>query len=302
MANFEPQVAGNEQEPYLAASKWMRYPELPFDIYRDETNIDWIPHAHDFYEIVIILQGVVEHVIYGNVFHASAGDVFCIPPDMIHSYRHKQNYSMISILLNPRFFPERFTDFAKTPEYMVFMHLDIARKKDQGFKEYLRLVPLELIRINDVVRKIEQEIQNKNIGYVQVCECGILEIMVDICRSFSFDLRSGTGIIINIARVITFLNRNYHLKITIDDLSAEAVMSKRSFLRHFFESTGETPMKYLLKVRMQNAQYLLKTTELAVTEIAGNVGFEDSSHFTQVFKQQNGYTPLQYRKTQRITK
>ena len=72
-------------------------------------------------------------------------------------------------------------------------------------------------------------------------------------------------------------------------------MSPYYFSRLFKQSTGFTPHQYLLKCRTDRAKQLLKTTNLSISDIAGQVGFVDQSHLNRHFKRHFGVSPSQFR-------
>ena len=78
-------------------------------------------------------------------------------------------------------------------------------------------------------------------------------------------------------------------------MAAIVQMSPFYFSRLFKQSTGCTPHQYLLKYRTEQAKQLLKTTNLAISEIADQVGFVDQSHLNRHFKRHFGVSPSQIR-------
>ena len=56
-------------------------------------------------------------------------------------------------------------------------------------------------------------------------------------------------------------------------------------------------MEYLTRVRIEEAKRLLHNPQYLIDEIAENIGYDDASYFTKVFKRYEGVTPTQYRKT-----
>ena len=87
----------------------------------------------------------------------------------------------------------------------------------------------------------------------------------------------------------------------VDEINAQkpadiAGLSIPHFNRLFRKLLRRSPMEYVLSLRVQEAQRLLSTTKLSMSEIAASVGFYDQSHFTKRFKRITGITPLQYRK------
>lgn len=69
------------------------------------------------------------------------------------------------------------------------------------------------------------------------------------------------------------------------------------YLSHLFrEELNITFLEYLTMVRMEEAKKLLKDTSLSIVAIASQVGYEDASYFSKVFKRYVGISPAQYRK------
>lgn len=72
--------------------------------------------------------------------------------------------------------------------------------------------------------------------------------------------------------------------------------SKTHMTRRFKEYTGFAPHEYLTQIRIYNAKYLLKATDLSIEDISRQTGFSDSVYFIQVFKKIEGITPSKFRK------
>src|SRR5690606_27158589 len=73
-------------------------------------------------------------------------------------------------------------------------------------------------------------------------------------------------------------------------------LAERSFKRRFARATGVTPLEYVHTLRLEEAKHLLETSEVAVEEVAHEVGYEDASFFGRLFRRKVGLTPAQYRK------
>ncbi|ADB34803.1 transcriptional regulator, AraC family [Kribbella flavida DSM 17836] len=89
--------------------------------------------------------------------------------------------------------------------------------------------------------------------------------------------------------------------LTVEQIAAEAGMSARTLNRRFREQTGTTPLQWLLKARIRQAQGLLETTGQPVDRIAGRVGFGSPAAFRERFKRVVGTTPNAYRSAFRGT-
>jgi len=92
-----------------------------------------------------------------------------------------------------------------------------------------------------------------------------------------------------------WLQDNYFTDIHINALAHHFDMSIRSFNRRFKLATGKTPLRYLQEVRMGNARDLLQTSNLSISEIAVQVGYQDLGHFSILFRKYFDATPMDYR-------
>ena len=100
-------------------------------------------------------------------------------------------------------------------------------------------------------------------------------------------------------RVIEFVSVHYANPITLEQLAAEAGISKYHFNRLFKEKVGKSPFRFLSEVRLMAARNLLLTTDMRVSEIALACGYSAPSPFTTAFAAQYGVPPLKFRSSAR---
>jgi AraC family transcriptional regulator len=86
---------------------------------------------------------------------------------------------------------------------------------------------------------------------------------------------------------------------SVGSLAALSGLSARSFGRRFHKATGETPMRYLLNLRIREARALLQHSDLALADIAWRCGFSSPSRFSQVFKRATNLSPRAFREAVR---
>lgn len=98
-----------------------------------------------------------------------------------------------------------------------------------------------------------------------------------------------------IADAITHINKYFYKSISLQELADIAALSPYYFSRVFSKETGMTPHKYLIMTRINNAKFLLKTSQMSIKEIAFRSGFTDESAFCTAFKKEEGVTPNTYR-------
>lgn len=93
-----------------------------------------------------------------------------------------------------------------------------------------------------------------------------------------------------------YIHRHFNEPITLEDVCAATGFSTSYFSTMFKKETGEGFSKYLTRVRIERAKALLQDTNLSVTEICDQVGYNDIKHFTGTFKKMTSLNPGQYRK------
>ncbi|GAA2801054.1 helix-turn-helix domain-containing protein [Nonomuraea dietziae] len=99
-----------------------------------------------------------------------------------------------------------------------------------------------------------------------------------------------------LSEVIAWARANLDRRISVDDLAARALMSRRSFARRFKAATGATPHAWLLAQRLNLAEELLETTDLPVENIAHHVGYGSAAVFREQFALRRGVPPRDYRR------
>jgi transcriptional regulator GlxA family with amidase domain len=81
---------------------------------------------------------------------------------------------------------------------------------------------------------------------------------------------------------------------TVSDLAAEAAMSRSAFFARFTSTIGIPPIEYLLTWRMALAKRLLRTRDLAIGQIAAQVGYGSASTFSTAFTRHVGMPPMRF--------
>ena len=92
-----------------------------------------------------------------------------------------------------------------------------------------------------------------------------------------------------------WLEKNFNENITLEKMMNVCNLGKKTLMRRFKRVTGETPLIYLQKLRIENAKRLLESRKDSFNEITWKVGYSDASSFHKVFKSETGLTPIEYR-------
>lgn len=93
----------------------------------------------------------------------------------------------------------------------------------------------------------------------------------------------------------TFIEKNLNAKISFEKLATELAVSRRNFDRRFIKATGNTPVEYLQRVKVEAAKKELERGMKSIFEIMNDVGYADDKAFREVFKKVTGLSPMDYR-------
>ena len=88
--------------------------------------------------------------------------------------------------------------------------------------------------------------------------------------------------------------------LSVSDLAAAVAMSRRNFIRRFKGATGNTPMEYIQRVRVESAKHALESGDMPVDAIAARTGYDDAGSFRKIFKRLTGVSPIEYRRRSRF--
>lgn len=93
----------------------------------------------------------------------------------------------------------------------------------------------------------------------------------------------------------TYIENNFYDRISIDDLAARFSIGRRNFDRRFKTATGNSPLEYLQRVKIEAAKKSFESTRKTVKEVMFDVGYSDFKAFRTIFRKMTGLTPQEYR-------
>ncbi len=92
-----------------------------------------------------------------------------------------------------------------------------------------------------------------------------------------------------------YIESKLHEKISVEHLSAQFSVGRRNFDRRFIKATGNTPVEYAQRVKIESAKKAFETSRKTVNEVMYEVGYSDVKAFREVFRKITGMSPLEYR-------
>ena len=205
------------------------------------------------------------------------------------------------VLYRPKEFQKyEYYGIDKTEVYWIhFTGNDVSqilRKYGFGEKKHIYSVGSSM-KYENIFKEIITELQRCEMNYEETMTLLLRHLLILFERKLK-----GTTILKNefmdkeMELAITCFNENYNRELNIEHYAKSRGMSISWFIRNFKKYTGQTPMQYIVSLRINNAQLLLETTEYSINEIASIVGYDNQLYFSRLFHKQKGCSPSEYRK------
>ncbi len=269
------------------------YPYVLNRVDSRQTQVPW--HWHEELEFSYVRRGALRVAISGRSYVFSEGEGFFLNANVLHSMapvRPPQEVYWDSHMFHPTLLGGYYKSVFDT-KYMspVLRNKNFALAAFRGETDAQQKI-LRLLRQAAEIQAVQDsEMLTRNVF------SEIWLLLRDEMQALgqTHDRISPVNQE-RIQSMLAYIHAHYAEKLTLDQIAAAAIVSRRECLRCFQSCIQKTPLGYLLDYRIQMAEQLLRTTDLPVTQIAGQVGIADSAYFSKLFKQLRGVTPGQYRR------
>lgn len=253
-------------------------------------------HQHPEWQLTLILRGTGQLMVGDYLGRFGPGDVFLFSANMPHVFRSDPDYfdlrSRKRSLGHSLYFD--FEVLGKDVwEVSEFFPLRQWLNQTKGC--YAILQP----RRNDIAKQIRDFGSNQGwerlvaaVGILQQLQDGNnLQLLNRLAPLRDFSELDGN----RISQVMTFILGQSHRDVKLQEAAEVANLSKEAFCRFFKERTGTTFTEFLNQFRIQEACKLLLETDLSISVIAFQVGFQNLSYFNRTFRKLQGITPKGFR-------
>lgn len=252
-------------------------------------------HAHNFSEMVMVIEGTAEHLTVNRKYLLKKGDILSLHPGTIHAYDKCRSFKIINVLYDSRTLAMPVLDAAQMPSFHRLFPIKENITEEQQSQPVINLD-------NDKFNEITSEMMHLKTVLDQMrpgCLFHGLAIFMQILSKIS--LWTGNSIperhdAVRIDRTIAYMTENCDSPVSMEQLLKTANMSRRNFYRHFRNYTGTSPFEYLIQLRIRKAMELLRDTGHTVSEIAQLCGFSDGNYMCRIFRTRYGMPPGELRR------
>ncbi len=261
-----------------------------------EHDLTEVLHAHDFAELVVVAKGSGVQQIDGRDYPVSAGDVFLLQGRQKHAFAKREGMVLFNVMYDARRLSLPGDELRRLPGYSALFVLEPTHRRRHNFTSRLHLERTALAHAESLLQPMVKECGNRPVGYEASLFAYLLGLMIFLSREYAKIKTPNGRALLRLGELIGQLERHYARRWRLADLAAAAHMSESSLLATFKEATGQSPIDYLIRLRIQRAAELLRHGSQSISEVAFSVGFDDSNYFSRQFRKTMQTSPREYRR------
>lgn len=250
-------------------------------------------HWHEEFEITLVQKGTCIYQINLHPYKISQGDILILPPGMLHGTGEQPETEFItdSFVFCLDMLESQRTDSCTT-EFFAPLTSGMLR-----FPVYLPAEDSMARLLGESFEKIRKTFLQKPLGYELEIKSELLHLFFLLYSQVPYQRSSQEyrDITEKLKLVLQFIQEHYQQGITVKELAELCHFSEYHFMRFFKRHMNMTSIEYLNQYRLEMASRQLAETNLSVTSIALESGFNNISYFNRVFKRKFGVTPMEYR-------
>lgn len=261
-----------------------------YDVRSNDINMEF-QHFHQFYEFCILLAPKAVHLIEGTKYNIECFDIVGIRPNVLHRTYYPEGDPCKRLIIRfnvPTHGPQALPELRRV--FSIFnREIPIFRFSPDTNKEIFR--PL-----NDIymLGKNPSDISNLMI-HIRFTE--FLSLLYKHRHENTYTKEDpDTGIEEKVYAITSYIHAHYGEDLSLDTISSMFYISNYYLSHQFKDVTGFTLTDYIHMTRIRNVQSLLLNSDMAITDIAVNCGFNSFSQFNRVFQKLVGTSPSKYRK------
>ena len=248
-------------------------------------------HWHDEFEIIYVRSGFLAVSISGESYIGKTGDAFVVSPGNLHLMGSQSGTVDYYTFLFPlKYISFRTDDMLdeKLLEPLNSGHLMICpRVKDTAKELCEQLIKIYEAKKDESESKITTQVRTKII---------LLQFILEMWKK-GFVIENDTSGRNTVEKeMVSYIQQNFTGKISLREFGEQFHLSEKYISRYFKEHFHITLSQYVTYLRLEHAKQLLQDTDIPVTDVAMQSGYQNVSYFIRSFQKAYAVSPLKYRK------
>ncbi|MBO5269781.1 MAG: AraC family transcriptional regulator [Clostridia bacterium] len=264
-----------------------------------EKNYNKGLHSQGFYEINIVLRGNAVHRIGERSLSVGQGDVFIIPPNVLHGYAGGEGFDVYHLLVSPKFLEKHSAELKLLPAFPSLFRIDPLMRETTSARLHFVLRDEELAALMPMLEELIVHSRNSRAESAIIAGGEALIVIARLCASY--ERHSVPNVLSDTEDApflmsIAYIYENFDKSISIEMLARIAQMSRTAYIVQFKRVTGMPPAKFQRQYRITVAKQMLLEGTRTEAEIAQELGCCDTSHFIRMFRSETGMLPSEFSK------
>ncbi len=169
---------------------------------------------------------------------------------------------------------------------------------EMGFSEDNAVIHFDDKKILNQFKKIHTSTKNNSLAGMLSSVSALFSLMSYVISiNDTPPLKEKNNVDVYVDKAIWFIENNFSQEIGIRDVAEHVYLSRHYLTRIFTKKLQISPIEYLMRFRINQAQNMLVSSKLSVKDVAIHCGFNSPSNFAMQFKAITGITPSEYRKS-----
>ncbi len=242
-----------------------------------------IMHKHeDMLEIVFIRDGRGTHIIGDKEYKTKKGDILIYNKNVLHDERsNNENYVSTYVCGISKLHLKGLSENQLNPD-----NIEPVIHSGEHFEAIESLFKIMYSEVFSNRKGVE-----KTCNYLMLSLISIVVRLVELSGNKKEEEEYELG-----QRIKKYIDENFLENLSIKSLSKELGISQYYLMHTFKDKTGYSPMQYIIKRKIGEAQNLLINTDYSITEIAESLGYDNPNYFNMLFTKTIGMPPGKYRK------
>ena len=265
-------------------------PDLDVDVRRHVLHGGDTAHAHDFVEIVLVLDGAGSHVTSSGTRSLRLGQVLLIPAGAWHAFTRCQRLTVVNCCLRTRLLDRELLWLGEEPRLRYLLwpapHEDVLSvhlsAEEFGSAEEL---------LQEMADPPADAARTQQVALLLL----LLRVLANALDSDQVAAAERLADAPAVGQALQLLAVDIARPWTVDELANQVALSPAHFSRLFRSTVGQPPMTYLAVLRAEAAAVRLRSTNRPIAEIGEAVGWGNPTYFARRFRARFGMTPREFR-------